>query len=157
MKVLLAIDGSACSELAAAEVARRPWPAGTIVHAVTVDAPIEPSLIRGSPTAFDEIMKQKRAEAQRTLTAAVDRIQRLAPDLCVLPKLLEGAPKDAILAEAESWGADLIVVGSHGYGPIRRLFLGSVSSFLSHNSPCSVLIVRCTPVSCPLTNPSTPS
>lgn len=150
MKILLAVDGSPCSDIAIAEVARLPLPAGTIVHAVTVDAPVEPSLLRGVPTAFDEIVKQQRAEAAKRLNGAVGTLQRLAPGLTVLPKLLEGYPKDTIVNEAERWGADLIVVGSHGYGPIRRFFLGSVSLFVAHHAPCSVLIARCKPENCPV-------
>lgn len=151
MKIMLAVDGSPCSDLAVAEVARRPWPAKTVVHVVTVEAPVEPSLLRGSsPTVFDEFVKQQRAAAAKRLSHAVSTIQRLAPDLQVLPKLLEGSPKDALIDEAGRWGADLIVVGSHGYGPIRRFFLGSVSLFVAHHAPCSVLIVRCSPESCPV-------
>jgi nucleotide-binding universal stress UspA family protein len=56
-----------------------------------------------------------------------------------------GSPKEAILDEAERWGADLIVVGSHGYGAIQRLFLGSVSLAVATNALCSVEIVRMPP------------
>jgi len=69
-------------------------------------------------------------------------VKRNAPGLIVSPVLREGHPKDKILDEAEQWGADLIVVGSHGYGAVRRLFLGSVSLAVAINAPCSVEIVR---------------
>lgn len=150
MKILLAVDGSPCSDIAIAEVARLPLPTEAVVHVVTVDGPVEPSLLRGVPTAFDEIVRQQRADAARRLNGAVGTLQGLAPGLTVLPKLLEGHPKDAIVGEAERWGADLIVVGSHGYGPIRRFFLGSVSLFVAHHAPCSVLIARCKPENCPV-------
>lgn len=72
MKLLLAVDGSPCSDLAVAEVGRRPWPAGTVVHVATVEAPVEPSLLRGSPTLFDEIIKQQRAaSARRVFSGAI--------------------------------------------------------------------------------------
>ncbi|MEX1094894.1 MAG: universal stress protein [Planctomycetales bacterium] len=151
MKILLAVDGSPCSDIAIAEVSRLPWPGEITVQVTTVEAPVSPPRRPGTlPTAFDEIMEQFRAEAVDRLTAAVGRLQRLAPNLRVVPRLLEGLPKDAIVAEAASWGADLIVVGSHGYGPIRRFFLGSVSLFVAHHAPCSVLIARCRPDNCPL-------
>jgi nucleotide-binding universal stress UspA family protein len=57
--------------------------------------------------------------------------------------LLEGRPKETIVDEADRWGADLIVVGSHGYGAFRRLFLGSVSLAVAANAHCNVEIVRC--------------
>jgi nucleotide-binding universal stress UspA family protein len=139
MKILLAIDGSSYSDVAVAEVSRRPWPPQTEVRLITVDPPVEGSLLRGqSATVFDEIIKVQRAEATRRLNAAAGVLKQRAPGLVVTPLLREGLPKEVILEEAERWGADLIVVGSHGYGAIRRLFLGSVSLAVATNAPCSV-------------------
>jgi nucleotide-binding universal stress UspA family protein len=143
MKILLAIDGSPCSDAAVAEVTRLPWPPQSEVRVVTVDAPIQPGLLRGSPaTVFDEIVRQQRAEENRRLRDVAATIAEAAPSLRVTSTLLEGWPKDAIVAEAERWAADLVVVGSHGYGPIRRFFLGSISLYVAHHAPCSVLVVR---------------
>lgn len=58
------------------------------------------------------------------------------------PRLLHGLPKEAIVDDAEQWGADLIVVGSNGYGTLKQFLLGSVSLVVSLNAPCSVDIVR---------------
>lgn len=144
MKILIAIDGSPSSDAAVAEVARRPWPPRSEVRVITVDTPVEPSLARGgSVTAFDEIVRRQRAELAKRLHDATVVLSQVEPPLHVTSGLLEGWPKDTIVAEAERWGADLIVVGSHGYGPIRRFFLGSVSLYVAHNAPCSVEIVRC--------------
>jgi nucleotide-binding universal stress UspA family protein len=143
MKILLAIDGSPCSDAAVAEVARRPWPPQSDVRVVKVDAPVDPGLLRGGPaTVFDEIAKQQRAESAGQIRDAAAVLGQSASGLRITQALLEGWPKDAIVAEAERWGADLVVVGSHGYGPIRRFFLGSVSLFVAHHAPCSVLVVR---------------
>lgn len=148
MKILLAIDGSSYSDAAVAEISRRPWPPQSEVRLITVDAPLDAQLQRGgSPTAYDEIVQQQRAEAVRRLNAAAAVFKQNAPGLLVTPVLLEGWPKEAILDEAERWGADLIVVGSHGYGAIRRIFLGSVSLALATHAPCSVEIVRSPPSS----------
>lgn len=56
---------------------------------------------------------------------------------------LVGPPRSVILDEAESWGADLIVVGSHGYGRWERFLLGSVSQSIVSHAKCSVEVVRC--------------
>ena len=56
--------------------------------------------------------------------------------------MLEGSPKQAIVEEAERWGADLVVVGSHGRGFWGRLLLGSVSHAVAARANCPVLIVR---------------
>lgn len=142
MKILLAVDGSPCSNAAVAEVCRRPWPPETEVHVVTVDRPVERSLLKASPTIFDEVVKQQRADALKHLTEAVETLEARAPGLRVMSMLLEGFPKEAIVDEAERWEADLIVVGSHGYGPVKRFLLGSVSLAVATGAPCSVQIVR---------------
>jgi nucleotide-binding universal stress UspA family protein len=143
MKILLAVDGSAYSAGAVAEVSRRPWPPQSEVRIITVDLPLDSDLLRGgSPTVFDELAQRQRVEAERHLNAAAATFKQYAPGLRVTPILREGHPKEVILDEAERWGADLIVVGSHGYGAIRRFFLGSVSLAVATNAPCSVEIVR---------------
>ena len=143
MKVLLAIDGSPHSDAAATEVGRRPWPPQTEVRVITVDPPLDGDLLRsGAPTAFDELVRQQRHEAEKHLAQQLTRLRNAAPTLQVTGFLREGFPKEVILDEADQWGADLIVVGSHGKGAIRRLFLGSVSLAVATNALCSVEIVR---------------
>jgi nucleotide-binding universal stress UspA family protein len=56
--------------------------------------------------------------------------------------VLSGNPKEVILDEAQKWGADLIVVGSHGRRGIKRFLLGSVSEAVAMNAHCSVVVVR---------------
>lgn len=56
--------------------------------------------------------------------------------------VVKGSAKQAIVEEAANWGADVIVMGSHGYGFWQRALLGSVSNSVVHHAPCSVLVVR---------------
>jgi nucleotide-binding universal stress UspA family protein len=60
----------------------------------------------------------------------------------VTTKTLKGDPKAAILDEAEHWGADLIIVGTHGYNALERLWLGSVSRAVTSHAKCSVEVAR---------------
>ena len=53
-----------------------------------------------------------------------------------------GDPGDMIVEAAEAEQADMVLVGSHGRGPVGRLLLGSVSEFVVRNAPCPVLVVR---------------
>jgi nucleotide-binding universal stress UspA family protein len=53
-----------------------------------------------------------------------------------------GSAVDEICLHAGESNAQLIVVGSHGWGAARRLFSGSVSTGLVHSAPCPVLVVR---------------
>ncbi len=43
---------------------------------------------------------------------------------------------------AKEWDADLIVIGRRGYRNIAEMFLGSVSNYVIHHAPCSVLVVQ---------------
>jgi nucleotide-binding universal stress UspA family protein len=56
--------------------------------------------------------------------------------------LWEGDPGEMILEAARAEGADLIVVGTHGRGPVGRLFLGSVSDHVVRHALCPVTVVR---------------
>jgi nucleotide-binding universal stress UspA family protein len=55
---------------------------------------------------------------------------------------LNGYPPDEVVDYAKSIDADLIVVGSRGFGDLKSLLLGSTSHRVSHLSPCDVLIVK---------------
>ena len=65
-----------------------------------------------------------------------------AGELKITTEVANGSAKDVILDEAERWGADLIVLGSHGYSGWRRFLLGSVSHAVATHARCSVEIVR---------------
>jgi nucleotide-binding universal stress UspA family protein len=54
----------------------------------------------------------------------------------------DGFAVEEICRKATEYGAQLIVVGSHGWGAARRFLSGSVSTGLVHSAPCPVLVVR---------------
>lgn len=145
MKILLAIDGSPCSNAAVEEVARRPWPEGSSVKILTAMEP--PSLPTPHawalpPTYFEDLEEALRKQAQNTLEDALQKLKS-NKTVSVDAMLVPGAPRPVILDEAESWGADLIVLGSHGYSAWKRLLLGSVSHAVVSHAKCSVEVVRC--------------
>lgn len=147
MKILLAIDGSSCSDVAVKEVARRPWPADSQVRIISVVEPPLSIAVEGwvPPDDYMERLEQAaREQAGTTIKRAVERVRAGAGDsLQMSTEILRGSAKDAILNEAESWGAELIVLGSHGYRGLKRLWLGSVSHAVASHAKCSVEIVRC--------------
>ncbi len=53
-----------------------------------------------------------------------------------------GDPGRVICDLAKGWQADLILVGHRGRHGISEFLLGSVSNYVMHNAPCSVLVVR---------------
>lgn len=147
MKILVATDGSKFGEEAVWEVARRPWPTRSevlVVYVVETTPQPPPEMWAGSyEDYFAELSLWQQAQARQALESAA-RILDAREDraLKVTTEILTGQPKRRIPEEAEAWGADLVVVGSHGYGFWDRLLLGSVSQAVASHAPCSVEIVR---------------
>lgn len=53
-----------------------------------------------------------------------------------------GRPGRTVCNFAQTWGADLIVIGRRGHSGLSDLFLGSVSNYVLHHAPCTVLTVQ---------------
>lgn len=53
-----------------------------------------------------------------------------------------GSPGPVICELAKNWGADLIMVGSHGRKGLSEMLLGSVSNYVVHHATCSVMVVH---------------
>ncbi len=62
------------------------------------------------------------------------------PDVDVRTHVIRKSPADALVAEAD--GAELLVVGSRGWGDVRGMLLGSVSQGVLRRVPCPVAVVR---------------
>lgn len=147
MKIVLAVDGSACSERAVDEVARRPWPADSQVRIISVmelPAPLTSEPWAPSADYLKEIESAALTQAEKTLSEAAAKLRegKGSDRLAITTEVLTGSPKRVIVEEAEKWGADLIVVGSHGYRSWERMLLGSVSQAVAMHAECSVEIVR---------------
>jgi nucleotide-binding universal stress UspA family protein len=143
MKILVAIDGSEQSEAAVDEVASRHFPADVDMRVVSVVEP--PNLGEGvDMSLYAEIEKtaRQRASAAVGKAAATLRADEAGRRRNVTAEVLSGSPKRVILEEADAFGADLIVVGSHGHGMFDRFLLGSVSQAVALHAKCSVEIVR---------------
>lgn len=53
-----------------------------------------------------------------------------------------GDPGKAICELAKTWDADLIILGRRGHSGLKELFLGSISNYVLHHAPCSVLTIQ---------------
>lgn len=146
MRILLAVDGSMFSDLAVAEVGSRPWPAGTeikIVTAFQVPITASPEVWTISDEYYPALEQVAREQAHSIVDAALTKLRNALPQsLSLTGETLHGPPREVILDEADSWNADLIVLGSHGYGAWKRLFLGSVSQAVVSHANCSVQVVH---------------
>jgi nucleotide-binding universal stress UspA family protein len=146
MRILIGIDGSPYSDAALDEVARRTWPEGSeifIVHAYELPVAATAEVWVLSPDYYERLDRAVRTQSDAIIGAAVEKLRSgLGDSLKIQSKAIPGSPKCVILDEAESWKADLIVVGSHGYPTWERLLLGSVSQAVVSHAKCSVEVVR---------------
>ena len=149
MKILLAIDGSPCSAAAVEEVGNRPWPEGSTVKVLTTyELPVPPTAETWALPLnyFDEMDVALSKQSQNVVDRAIEKLKSKSnKTISIDGALLPGPPRTVILDEAERWGADLIVVGSHGYRAWERFLLGSVSQAVVSHAKCSVEVVRCRP------------
>jgi nucleotide-binding universal stress UspA family protein len=137
--ILLATDGSKDAELAATaaiDLSKRTGAELHIVHAW-----------RALPHyAYPGVVPERynppyEVGARRILTEQVEYIEHTGIPVAEA-HLVTGRAADAILDLAEQIGADLIVVGSRGLGPVKRLVVGSVSESIVHHAKCPVLVMR---------------
>lgn len=142
LRILLATDGSDYSTAAARSIAARPWPSGSEVRIVSVVEQIVPA---ADPWySAGAVSKRIREDNTKASTEAVNAAEEILTSAGMKAEtaVLEGSPKRRIVEESKSWGADLIVVGSHGRRGLTRYLLGSVSEAVAMHAHCSVEVIR---------------
>jgi nucleotide-binding universal stress UspA family protein len=143
MKILLAIDGSEYSETAMESVAARPWPSGTKVRVLCVIDKVKlaaPEMWVYAGNLLELEQQQLTQEAERLTARVANSLE--AKGLSTEAVVRLGDPRAVIVDEAKEWGADLIVVGSHGRRGITRWLLGSVAQSVASHASCSVEVIR---------------
>ena len=107
----------------------------TLVHVLELTA-FEYSPIQATPERLDELMEERTRTAQGELERFPER-ESGSPKTHRL--ILKGDTAEQILVCAQSAKADLIVMPTHGYDPIRRFLLGSVASKVLHGANVPVI------------------
>ena len=142
MRILLASDGSEYSASAARSIAARRWPAGSEVRIVSV---VEPIARAADPWyAAGAVAERVREDDIKRSHEAVRAAQEIIASSGIKNEsaVLEGSPKRRIVEDSIEWGADLVVVGSHGRRGLTRYLLGSVSEAVAMHAHCSVEVIR---------------
>lgn len=147
MKILVATDGSKHAEAVIEQLGTLNVSAADEVHIVSIvdmAVPLAVDMYAGYLASTKEIEKGMRENAEKVVEASLERVRELlsGTGATVEGRVLTGSPESRIVETAEEIGADLIIVGSHGYNRWERLLLGSVSDSVVHHAPCSVLVVR---------------
>jgi nucleotide-binding universal stress UspA family protein len=145
-KALIATDGSDIAVAAAtrAKAVLDPSLVLTILIVVAppvlpVDAPV--TGLEASPITTPEVTEELTEALEEEAKAGLERTARaLGGDL--ERRVEYGDPATEICRVAEDGGYDVIAVGSHGSGFVKRVLLGSVSQHVLHHAPCPVLVVR---------------
>jgi nucleotide-binding universal stress UspA family protein len=147
MRVLLAVDGSSCSEAAVDDVMMRLRPEETevkVLHAVEwmKEMPLCFRFAEG-PDAGGDVARYREEcfeRARRLVDGFASRLELKGFRTSV--SCPDADPRHAVIEAAAAWPADLIVVGSHGRRGVDRFLLGSVAESVVRHSPCSVEVVR---------------
>ena len=113
---------------------------GTRLRVISV---LEPPTPGGGRLTYDPYWAENadaiREEAQRQLDELLAELGEIASGEVVV-----GEPANELSYAANEF--DLLVTGARGYGPIRRVMLGSTSSKLVHRAPCPVLVLTRTAI-----------
>jgi nucleotide-binding universal stress UspA family protein len=130
--IAVAYDDTAESKAALARAETIALACRATIVVYTVSGP--PAVVPGAAGYTPAIPPEAGAIVTRIVKAVDERIAATG-------RALSGVPGPAIVEACEESGADLLVAGSRGYGPVARVLLGSVSTQLAHKAPCPVLVV----------------
>jgi len=157
MKILIGYDGSECADAALDDLTQAALPPTGEVHILSVAEvwlpPPPPSSYEileearnaDSPAELQRDFAKHCAAAQEALALAErarDRVQARFRNWKVTADSSCGSPAWELVAKADEWKPDLIVVGSHGRTALGRFVLGSVSQRVLTEALCSVRIAR---------------
>jgi nucleotide-binding universal stress UspA family protein len=138
--ILVATDGSPSAEAALKKAIELAKATGGELVVVTVWHVALSAFAYEPLVVVPEVLESEREAGGVVLATAVARAAAAGVD--AEPVLLEGRAVDEICREAAERNATMIVLGSHGYGPVQRLIFGSVSTGVLHHATCPVLVVR---------------
>ena len=143
-KIVCPVDFSNCAQQAlnyAADLAKQFDAELSIVHAYEDPAAyVTPMPMSGYVGPGAELLLELRKQLEVRLTQTKDEVEKRG--VRVRSELLEGAPYRVVLDWAKEFGADLIVVGTHGHTGLTHALLGSVTERIVRMAHCPVLTIR---------------
>ncbi len=142
MKLLLAVDSVAATEMIMKAVESRPWPRGSRARVLSVvaDEAIPAEVWREAGFSFDGVRQEMRRRGEQVAALTVESLGRLGIEAEV--SIMRGDPAWLITLEARKWPADLILIRAHNRSDFRSWMLGSVAKAVVREATCSVEVVR---------------
>lgn len=154
-KILVALDGSDMGKPVfdqALALAKSTQASVFLLHVMSpLDAGYAPPLYLDAgavyPSLYEESMKVQMQEWESLKQQGLEylqacREQAMTAQVPVECRQAIGDPGRQICDVAVEWGANLIVVGRRGHVGLGEFLLGSVSNYVMHHAPCSVLTVQ---------------
>ena len=138
-RILLATDGSSHAELAAMKAVDLAKSTGARLQVVAVGRTFPAAVYDVYTEAWREDL---RREAQEVLDAQVKKIEEAGGTVAIAHLKMNERRDEAIVHLAEEIDADLIVIGSRGFGGLKRALLGNVADSVVRHAHCPVLVVR---------------
>lgn len=135
-RILASVDLSRHSTLVLEAAAAIAQTDGAELRALYVQDRLTPMLLEAA--LFDE--GAARHHAAKEFADTVNDV-RMPSELVVSREMREGHAGHEILDEVDDWSADLVVMGTHGFGYFNRLLLGSTSTHVLRHGECATLIV----------------
>ena len=155
-KILVAIDDSAIGEQVfneALSLAKAMESRLMLLHVLSMDekgypdTTFLPDPADASGVTIDRSVTAYLEQLEAFKTAGLNRLREQANTAQLSGVLTEftqtlGNPGYSICDLARTWGADLIITGRRSRSMVNKLFLGSVSNYVTHNAPCSVMTIH---------------
>lgn len=145
MRILIAVDFGLFGQAQIEMMRRLSCSHNTRVKVLHVIEPLCWELQTGYPATMqlsEKIINESRQAAKELVHDVADRLKEQTLIEKIDAEVREGGICDQIVAVAESFGADLLMVGSHGRSGLAKFLLGSTSQSVSTHAGCSVLIAR---------------
>jgi nucleotide-binding universal stress UspA family protein len=140
MRILIPVDGSACSTAALEFIAARPFGEADRpeIDLLNVQLPIPPRAGRAVGAEFVRALHE--AESSKILKPALSLLRAAHLDPAWYCRV--GNPAVEIVDWAEARGADLVVIGSHGHTALKALVFGSVTQKVLASTAVPLLVLR---------------
>ncbi|KAF6142440.1 hypothetical protein GIB67_039404 [Kingdonia uniflora] len=131
------------------------WVLNHLIASLASNSPFKVVIVHAKPTSSSVVGLAGPGAAEVMPFVEVDlkkiaaRVLEKAKDICTsklvndaIFEVVEGDARNVMCEAVEKHHANMLVLGSHGYGAIKRALLGSVSDYCVHHAHCTVMIVK---------------
>lgn len=141
MRVLIALDGSECSQRALEFALKMPWKLDTQFCLFTAIYLWEDDF-NISQSSYEKATDKAKEIALKLLEEKTKYFKEKLPENHIEIDYTFDKAREAIVEKAFDYKADLIIMGSHGRSGFNKLLMGSVAEYVTNVAPCAVQVVK---------------